>query len=209
MALAMAPRPWWAGWGMTELRIDVGRGEERIDRELEVLHRRLKRPGDALHGIASVPMDDPRFVIHHREADGEFYLYVEDVRRGRLAGTTVFNRLIELDRRADRYLRAPHSQYAPAYRRRGLATAIYRWGLEAGLCLITGARQSPAAHALWGRLARHYPLHHVDLRDKRLAWLGTQVSPETLSALHTRMLLLGRGWTLQALADATGMRLPD
>src|SRR5690606_37153011 len=101
MALAMAPRPWRAGWGMTELRIDVGRGEERIDRDLEVLHRRLKRPGDALHGIASVPMDDPSFVIHHREADGEFYLYVEDVRRGRLAGTTVFNRLIELDRRAD------------------------------------------------------------------------------------------------------------
>lgn len=196
--------PW--RWRAVELRIDVDRDEDRIDAELQALYERLHRPGDALHGIAGVPMDDPRFVLRHREADGEYYVYVEDLRRRRLAGSTVFNRLVELDRRADRHLRAPHSRYAADYRRRGLATAIYRWGLDAGLCLLTGARQSPAAHGLWRKLAASYPLYYVDLRHKRLTLLGRQVPAQTLDALHTRMLLLGRGWTVDALAQAAGMR---
>jgi len=195
--------PW--RWHAAELRIDVDRGEDRVEAELEALYRRLHRPGDALHGIPAVPLGHPRYVLRHREADGEYFVYVEDRWRRRLAGGTVFNRLVELDRRADRYLRAPHSQYAPAYRRRGLATAIYRWGLDAGMCLLTGARQSPAAHALWHRLADRYALHYVDLRDRRLTWLGTQVDARTLNDLHTRMLLLGRGWTLEDFADAAGV----
>jgi GNAT superfamily N-acetyltransferase len=68
-----------------------------------------------------------------READGELYVYIEDVRRDRLVGYTVFNRLVELSREADRHIRAPHSQYDPAYQRRGLASAVYRWALDQGI----------------------------------------------------------------------------
>lgn len=192
---------------LTELRIDVQHGQERLDGEFDTLHDRLHTPGDRLHGIPAVSTGDPDLVIRHREADGEFYVYVEDVRHRRLAGYTVFNRLIEVQRRADRYVRAPHSKYDAHYRRRGLATAVYRWGLDAGLCLLTGARQSPAAHALWHSLARHYTLGHVDLRDKTLTWLGAAVPPPVLDDLHTRMVLLGKGWSVARFAEATGMRV--
>jgi len=190
-----------------ELRIDVGERPGRSqEEEFESIHGRLRAPGDRLHGIPSVPLNDPALRIRHREADGEYYVYVEDVLQQRLAGYTVFNRLIELSRAADRHLRAPHSRYAPDYQRRGLASAVYRWGLDAGLCLITGARQSPGAHALWHALARHYEQGYVDLRDKTLTYLGREVSPQVLGELHTRMILLGDGWTVSRLFAATGMR---
>lgn len=206
MTLTMPPAlPGWLA-RLMELRIDVQHGPQRIDGELAAIHDRIRDPGDRLHRMPQVPLDHPELVIRHREADGEFYVYVEDLRRGQLAGYTIFNRLVELPRRADRYLRAPHSKYDPHYQRRGLATAIYRWGLDAGLCLLSGARQSPGAHALWQRLAADYELGHVELADKRLRYLGREVPPQVLGALSTRMLLLGRGWTLASLRAATGMR---
>lgn len=201
---AQFTRPAWLRW-LSELRIDVSHEPERLDGELDAIHERLHRPGDRLHGIAAVGIGDPDLLIRHREADGEFYVYVEDVRHRRLAGYVVFNRLIEVHRRADRYLRAPHSKFDPRYQRRGLATAIYRWALDGGLCLLTGARQSPAAHALWHSLGRHYSLGCVDLREKTLRYLGSEVSAQVLGELQTRMLLLGCGWTLAQFRAAAGM----
>lgn len=104
-----------------------------------------------------------------------------------------------------RHLRAPHSRYAPAYQRRGLATAVYRWALDGGQCLMTGARQSPGAHALWDRLACEYLSGYVRVKDKALAYLGAEVPTEVLDDLHTRRFLLGRRWTLERLRAATGM----
>jgi GNAT superfamily N-acetyltransferase len=187
------------------LRIDVARPVQPDADEFESLYDRLHTPGDRLFGLQAVPLGGPEFVVRQREADGELYVYVEDTRRRRLAGYTTFNRLVEVDRRTDPHVRAPHSRYDAPYQRRGLATAVYQRALDAGLCLVSGARQSPGAHALWQRLARQHELAYVDLRDKRLRYLGPQVSARVLDALHTRMLLLGQGWTLQRLAAATGM----
>lgn len=198
----------WPPWPRLELRIDVDPDEARLEQELDTLQRRLRRPGDTLNGIASEPAAQPGFRLHWREADGELYVYVEDVVRQRLAGYTVFNRLIELDTRADRHLRAPHSKYRAGYRRRGLATAVYRRSLDAGCCLITGARQSAGAHALWRHLARHYPLRYVQLRDRELRALGERVEPALHDELHTRMLLLGRGWDEARLAAEAGLLHP-
>ncbi len=203
---AMAPgmfMPWLAR--ALELRIDVSHRPAELDQEFGSIYDRLNRPGDRLHGIPAIGTDSPELVIRYREADGEYYVYVEDVARKRLAGYTVFNRLIEVGRRADRYLRAPHSKYETAYQRRGLATAIYRWGLDAGLCLMTGARQSAGANALWHSLSRHYELGYVDLRYKTLSYLGREVSREVHGDLHTRMILLGKGWSVGRLAEVTGM----
>ena len=204
LTLPIGLPPWLSR--LAELRIDVHQGPKRLDGEIRSIYDRIRTPGDRLHGMPRITLDDPELVIRHREADGEFYVYVEDIRRRQLAGYTVFNRLIEVQRRADRYVRAPHSKYDLQYQRRGLASAIYRWGLDAGLCLLTGARQSPAAHALWHKLAANYPLGYVDLRDKTLTYLGSEVSPQVLGELHTRMLLLGRGWTLGKFTAATGTR---
>lgn len=114
--------------------------------------------------------------------------------RGVLAGYTVFNRLVEVNRQLDRFVRAPHSKYATAYQRRGIATAVYEWALAQGFCLISGARQSPGANALWQSLANRHRLEYVDIRNKRIHCLGAQVDRQTEEGLQTRMLLLGDGW---------------
>ncbi|MFD4838653.1 N-acetyltransferase [Achromobacter sp. NPDC058515] len=190
---------------VTELRIDVNHSPREVDNELDAIHNRMNRPSDRLHGLPEVKTDIPGIVLRYREADGEYYVYVVDVRRGRVAGCTVFNRLIEVGRRADPYVRAPHSKYAQPYQGMGLATAVYRWGLDAGLCIISGARQSTGAHRLWMGLARRYELGYVDLRRKQLSYLGAEVSDRARQDLHTRMILLGRGWTLADYMRATGM----
>lgn len=199
--------PPWArlDWKPLELRIDVQPSPATLVAELDTLHRRLGTPGDPLHDCATLPGPAPGLVLRHREADGEHYVYVQDTRNGCLAGYTVFNRLIEVGRRADPYLRSPHSKYAPAYQRRGLCTAVYEWALGEGFCLVSGARQSPGAHALWHALARRHTLGYVDVRDKTPRYLGRRVIRTVLNDLHTRMLLLGTGWSVDRLVEAAGM----
>jgi len=191
--------------GVMELRIDVNHAPQEVENELDAIHARMNRPLDRLHALPEVKTDIPGIVLRYREADGEYYVYVVDVQRDRVAGYTVFNRLIEVGKRADPYVRAPHSKYAAPYQGMGLATAVYRWGLDAGLCIISGARQSTGAHRLWMGLARHYELGYVDLRRKQLRYLGREVAPRVQEDLHTRMILLGRGWTLDGYMRATAM----
>ena len=181
-----------------ELRIDVQQSPGNIEAELDALYRRRSLPGSALHSTSPLSIHLPGFAFHHREADGEHYIYVEDVLHRRLAGYTVFNRLVKVDRRIDPFIRGPHSKYAAAYQRRGIASAVYQWGLER-FCLISGARQSAAAHALWRSLGRRYPLAYVTLRDKEVRYLGDEIPPELRVDLETRMILLGRGCTFDML----------
>ncbi|MGX6570626.1 N-acetyltransferase [Cupriavidus necator] len=188
-----------------ELRIDVELAPGDIERELGALHDRIGQPGDCLHAMPALPAGAPGLRLRYREADGEYYVYVEDVMQRRLAGYTVFNRLIEVGRRADPWVQAPHTKFAPAYQRRGLARALYRWALDGGLCLLSGARQSAGANALWQVLAADYPMGYVDLRHETLTWLGQAVDAPVREGLHTRMLLLGRGWTLDTFMARTGM----
>ncbi|QYJ19865.1 N-acetyltransferase [Achromobacter sp. ES-001] len=190
---------------ISELRIDVNHAPQEVQNELDAIHQRMQRPSDRLYALPEVHTDIPGLVLRYREADGEYYVYVVDTRRDRVAGYTVFNRLIEVGKRADPYVRAPHSKYAPAYQGMGLATAVYRWALDAGLCIISGARQSVGAHRLWMGLARDYELGFVDLRKKQLSYLGKAVSQRVQEDLHTRMILLGRGCALPEYMRLTGM----
>lgn len=184
------------------MRIDVALAHRDLEAELANLHARMQRPADALHGLPAIATALPGFAFRYRESDGEFYIYVEDRSRGVLAGCTVFNRVFEVDRHAARYVRSPHSRYAAAYQRRGVASAVYRWALAAGMCLVTGPRQSPGAHRLWLALARTHELAFVQARDRRLHLIGPRVAPSAFEDFDTRMLLLGTGWTLEGFARA-------
>ncbi len=188
-----------------ELRIDVVLPPTELETELDTLYRRLQRPGDALHGLPTIGIEMPGFLFRYREADGEHYIYVEDTVHGRLAGYTVFNRLIEVNRQIDPYLRAPHSKYGQAYQRRGIAAAVYRWWLNRNQCLISGARQSVGANALWRALSKEYKLLFVELQDRKLRYLGRHIDDESIEDLGTRMILLGRGWSLQEFSEVTRM----
>ena len=194
--------PWMA------LRIDVQRPDESIESELDTLYRRLHTAADPLAACTARPGPRPGLVWRHREADGEHYVYVEDTARGCLAGYTVFNRLIEVDRRTDPHVRAPHSRYAPAYQRRGIATAVYEWGLGQGLCLVSGARQSAGAHALWLALGRRFQLGYVALRQRRMHYLGAEPAPALRDDLNTRLILLGGDWSLERLQARELLRMP-
>ncbi|WP_338106282.1 N-acetyltransferase [Ramlibacter henchirensis] len=169
----------------------------------------MRRAGDPLCGLPTIGTPLSGFAFRYREADGEQYVYVEDLARRQLAGYTVFNRLVELGRQADLHLRAPHSKYSRHYQRRGIGSAVYRWALERGMCLITGARQSVAAHSLWHSLSARYELGYVDLRDRKLSYLGRHIAPALLADFHARMILLGRGWTLDRFACETGARVDE
>ncbi|CAG9187186.1 N-acetyltransferase [Cupriavidus pinatubonensis] len=126
-----------------ELRVDVSPGTAEVEHELGALHDRMRRPGDRLHDMPHMPSGLPGLRLRYREADGEIFVYVEDVASRQLAGYTVFNR-----------------RYAPGY---------------------------------------------VDLRYKTLTHLGEHLSAAVKDNLHTRMLLLGHGWTLGRFKEATGM----
>ena len=197
VAMQARPMPARTDAPRAELRIDVAHPSENIETELQAVHDRLLGsylPQRVTCTVLSSPL--PGFRWWHREADGEHYVYLEDVAACRLAGYTVFNRLIEVNRRLDRFVRAPHSKYAAAYQRRGLATAVYTWALGQGMCLISGARQSPGAHALWLALGRHHPLGYVELVGRRLRYLGTDIDPVLRERLNTRLMLLGAGWSI-------------
>lgn len=189
----------------TELRIDVML--PLVEGELQAIHERLYQPGSKLYGLQRRPMHDPQFQLHWREADGEWFAYLEDCANHCLAGYTVFNRLVEVDRRTDRHVRSPHSRFAPQYQRRGLASAVYRQVLDAGTCLVSGARQSPGAHGLWNHLARRYDSRYVGITPaKSLLHLGCEVTPALMDQLSTRRMLMGAGWTLEAFAQAVRMQ---
>jgi hypothetical protein len=181
-----------------ELRVDVQWSAASVDDELKSLHARLERSGLLKGGTSIISTQLPGLVLRHREADGEHYIYVEDMDRGRLTGYTVFNRLIEVNRSLDRFVRAPHSKYAAEYQRRGIATVVYEWALGQGFCLLSGARQSQSAHALWMSLATRHRLEYVEVQNKCIHWLASSVDPLTLDRLDTRMVLLGEGWEVEA-----------
>ncbi|QJW83389.1 N-acetyltransferase [Ramlibacter terrae] len=186
------------------MRIDVALDHRDIDAELARLHQRMHTRGDALHAMPTVATPLPGMVFRYREVDGEFYVYVEDTVRRALAGCTVFNRVRDADRNASRFLRSPHSRYAGGYQRRGLATAVYTWALAAGLCLVSGPRQSPGAHRLWQALAARHELLYVRLGAEALQVLpGAPDGPES-EAFGTRMVLLGAGWDSARLARLAG-----
>lgn len=183
---------------ISELRIDVALPEQDMERELQALHERWCLRPSHLDIAQGLHLPDQSLSFRMRQADGEHFIYAIDHRRNALAAYIVMNRLIELNRRADRHLRSPHTKVARAYRRMGITSAVYRWWLDSGRSLISGARQSQAAYALWLSLAQDHPTVHVSLTGKRVRVVPAPLLPQILDDIDTRMVLLGRGCAVDA-----------
>ena len=182
----------WAQW-LTELRIDVDLSGRDIQREFDALHDRIRTNHRTRDAMQPLPLHLHGLVFRLREADGEYFVYAIDPQRNRIVAYTVFNRLVEVDRRTDRHLRAPHTKVVDGYRRMGIASAIYRWWLDSGRSLMTGARQSAGAHGLWMALARDYELAAARIdTHKRVQQLPLPPPPGFFNALDTRLVLVGR-----------------
>ena len=189
---------------LTELRIDVDLSGRDIQREFDALQDRIRTNHRTRNAMQPLPLHLHGLVLRMREADGEVFVYAIDPQRNRIVAYTVFNRLVEVDRRTDRHLRAPHTKVAHGYRRMGIASAIYRWWLDSGRSLMTGARQSAGAHGLWMALARDYELAAVRIGEhKRVEQLPMPPPPGFYAALDTRLVLVGRGCRLADFAQHT------
>lgn len=189
-----------------ELRIDVQLPPQDTERELARRYERLRGRSDLVAMQPPLRAPLPGLAFRIRETDGDFHVDVEDLRRERLAGCTVFSRVPELGRDAGRWVRSPHSRYGRDYQRRGIASAVYRWALDAGLCLVSGPRQSEAAHQLWRRLAQDHPCLEVRLAGSGLACVAGVDDPADschLGDLETRIALLGHGWSRERFERAT------
>jgi len=208
MNAAVWPSPWpaagtwppWARW-LTELRVDVHLPEDRVQAELDALNQRRDRLLGAAEALPPLAGMSAHLRVWVRQADGEFFVYVMDPYAGQMVAYVTLNRLVELNRQADRLFRAPHTKVAVPWRRRGIASAIYRWWLDSGQSLMTGARQSPAARGLWLSMARHYRMRYVSIDKRQVLDLGDHAPEGTLERLGTRAVLLGRG---RELADGVG-----
>lgn len=188
------PPPW--AHQLAELRIDVHLPDTRIESELEALELRSavwKPQCEALPRLAGLPL---RLKVMVRVAGGEHFVYVVDVLSQRVVACVTMNRLSDLGHPANGHFRAPHTKVSMSHRRRGIASGVYRWWLDSGACLMTGARQSPAARGLWLAMSRHYPLSYVWLENKRLFPLGDVPPAGVLDRLNVRAVLLGQGATL-------------
>jgi hypothetical protein len=185
------------------VRIDVIRDNTTLNNELDALYPNCLREA-AVDGTIFLPhLGHTPFPRYRRTAGKETYIYIEDPSKRWLAGTTSFNRVIGLDRRLDQHIRSPHSRFREPYQRNGLAKRIYLEALDAGLCLLSSARQSPAALQLWRSLGRQYPLHHVQIQGKCLVDLGRSIEWKTVELLDTRLLLCGAGWSIERLLSLT------
>lgn len=175
------------------MRIDVNYTAAQIDDELAALQHRLRDQATQLQPVRHTARL-PGFAARFRCTDGSVFVYVEDLAQRRLAGYTVFRRLDGLDRRSRGAVLSPHSKFAPAYQRRGLASHVYGWMLDGGVCLVSGARQSPAAHALWRSIGRRRHLGFVRCSRRSLRYLGADAPPDAFDDLDTRMVLWGDDW---------------
>lgn len=181
------------------MRIDVDRGGTRLEAELDALYPHCLKNAAADGTIFLPELHDSPLSRYRRTADGETFLYIEDPEKRWLAGSISLNRVTGMDRRLDRFIRSPHSRLREPYQCQGLATRLYLEALNAGLCLLSGARQSPGALQLWRSLSEYYPLHHVRLEGKLLVDLGRSIEWRTFEDLHTRLLLCGAGWSANQL----------
>ena len=97
-------------------------------------------------------------------------------------------------------LLTPHATFAERAQGKGYASAIYKWALNQGMCFMSSGIQSPGANMMWEKLGRVYPWFLIRVRVDRLTEFlgqGEGLTKQQLSTYEVRLVLLGKGWTLE------------
>ncbi|HLU03372.1 MAG TPA: N-acetyltransferase [Advenella sp.] len=153
------------------MRFDVSISNEQIEQELADMQARMARGRHALGNLPLMQMQFPDMEFRVRKIAREQRVYAIDTRTGLLVGYSVFDILPEGSRRLHSTVRSVHSRYAAPYQGRGIASALYTKVLSDGFVLVSGARQSRAAYALWKSLGR------------RMRFDVVKITPETIEPL--------------------------
>lgn len=174
------------------MRFDVRVHNEDIERELADMQARMER---GRHALSSLPRFDLHFhgmEFRVRRIAHEQRVFAIDSGNGRLVGYSVFDILPEGARRYRGSVRSVHSRYAAPYQGRGIASAVYARVLSQGFVLVSGARQSRAAYALWKSLGRRMRFEIVRVSADAIEPLAISENDARFSDLDVRLRLGGR-----------------
>ncbi|QDH83593.1 hypothetical protein [Achromobacter phage Motura] len=164
--------------GMTE---DIARGEVKLKKPVEL------RPGYTL-----ALFSETRFGYAYAVIDGAKQVVAR----------------FELEKTMNKDVWTPHVLIAKTEQGKGLAYSIYAYFLEKGMVFMAGETQSQGASGLWAKLGQKYPqfiVHHAMNGD--LTYLGESVDPKVMKKDETRIIMLGKGQTMQKVAKKTKMKM--
>ncbi len=171
------------------MRFDVRIGNEQIDQELAALQARMAHGRHALRNLPILDMSFPDIEFRVRKIAREQRVYAVDTQCQRLIGYSVFDILPEGSRRLHGKVRSVHSRYARDYQGRGIATALYTKVLSDGFVLVSGARQSCAAYALWKSLGRRMKFDIVRIGPENIEPLPISEQDQQFQDLDVRLQL--------------------
>lgn len=94
----------------------------------------------------------------------------------------------------------PHSKLLPEHTGNGLMPRMYQKVLDQGYCFVTGTGHTAAANKLWQSLAKHNPWFMVkELPGHKFEYIGQDVPEKLAKSTKTRIVILGKGWTVEKL----------
>lgn len=170
------------------MRCDVVLSDESVEDELAQHRRRLRETGRLdTSSWRPTPVCDVSMLRH--DAIDRSVVYLKDARTSNLVGHFTFETVPARRARLPWPVTMPHSKLLPAHRGLGLAKWIYREELRRGRCLLSSARQSPAAASVWQSLAKTCALSYVWFDGRLFRHLGDAVTPGERRRLEVRMLL--------------------
>lgn len=171
------------------MRFDVHVSNDQIEQELAALQEKMSH---GRYALSNLPKLDLRFAdleFRLRKISREQRVYVVDRANGNLVGYSVFDILPEGSRRLHGTVRSVHSRYSAPYQGRGIATALYTKVLADGFVLVSGARQSRAAYALWKSLGRRARFDIVKISPENIEPLKISERDERFQDLDVRLQL--------------------
>ncbi len=183
------------------VKISDAQVNKRLDEDLTRMHS---------HGLfngllkKAIKTDEPHLVILTSNEGYGTTAYLYDSDEQLIAGK------LELEPSGlGRKVLEPHTMFRNVYRGQGYAYALYDMVLRNGVCLVTGGEQSSSANALWWKLTHQWDWFWLEYTDYSVAYLGQQLDPREQRLQQNRMVLLGRGWTVEKFKKEVKMKMPE
>lgn len=181
-----------------DLKGDIARLESDFQSALERKRYQAKviktaRPGVTL---GTMRVHDERYIIVYEDEHAVGFVYFEKPTR-RISPTSA--------------IVTPHARFLPKAQGKGYASSVYTWALSSGMCFISAGEQSTGANMLWLKLGKVWPWFLI--REEFLSHgvfsyegRGEHLTRKQLNEEETRLVLLGKGWTLEKFASAISLK---